>query len=145
MCCSKYPCRWSSVMPTTGAPTSAAERSVSPASTPRPPLYVGIACSRLISIEKYATVVDPGVEVIARAGVQCSRAERGYIRANRAIAAESGLIRLATPDADNYVSRSLVYRSDAGLIRLAQAHHLRRARALAGRSGPYRRRRAAKP
>src|ERR1051326_718966 len=43
-------------MATIGTPRSAAERSVSPAKTPRPPLYVGTACSRQISIEKYATV-----------------------------------------------------------------------------------------
>jgi hypothetical protein len=43
------------VTPTIVTPRSAAERSVSPARTPRPPLYVGSASSRQISIEKYAT------------------------------------------------------------------------------------------
>src|SRR5947209_4173414 len=43
---------------------SAAERSVSPASTPSPPLYVGIACSRQISMEKYATVDRAEVNVM---------------------------------------------------------------------------------
>src|SRR5437667_11305147 len=50
----KYPLRCSSVTPTIGSLRSAADRSVSPASTPNPPLYVGIAGSRQISIEKYA-------------------------------------------------------------------------------------------
>src|SRR3954469_22093195 len=56
MCCRKYPSRCSSDTPTTGAPRSAADRSVSPERMPSPPLYVGIACSRQISMEKYATV-----------------------------------------------------------------------------------------
>jgi hypothetical protein len=45
---------------------STAERSVSPARTPRPPLYVGIPCSRQISIEKYATVELIEASVIYR-------------------------------------------------------------------------------
>src|SRR5262245_15307656 len=39
-----------------GSPKSAAARNVSPANTPSPPLYVGRAVSRPISIEKYAIV-----------------------------------------------------------------------------------------
>ena len=35
-----------------GAPVSAAERKVSPASMPRPPEYVGSSLLRAISIEK---------------------------------------------------------------------------------------------
>src|SRR6185437_3235942 len=54
-------------MPTIGTPMSAAERSVSPAKTPRPPLYVGTACSRQISMEKYATVELIDTRVIRNA------------------------------------------------------------------------------
>jgi hypothetical protein len=35
---------------------SAAARTVSPANTPSPPLYVGMAFSNAISMEKYATM-----------------------------------------------------------------------------------------
>jgi hypothetical protein len=41
---------------TIGTRRSAADRIVSPASTPSPPLYVGISERRPISIEKYAIV-----------------------------------------------------------------------------------------
>jgi hypothetical protein len=46
------PLRCSSVTATIGSSRSAAARSMSPASIPRPPLYVGIAGCRAISIEK---------------------------------------------------------------------------------------------
>src|ERR1700761_9320621 len=41
-------------MATMEAPVSAAERSVSPASMPSPPEYVGRSLERAISMEKYA-------------------------------------------------------------------------------------------
>jgi hypothetical protein len=39
---------------------SAADRNVSPASTPKPPEYVGMAGLMAISIEKYATRPEEG-------------------------------------------------------------------------------------
>src|SRR5690242_6504621 len=57
-------------MPTSGNARSAADRSVSPARTPSPPLYVGIAESRAISMEKYATMVFDAETFITPLGSQ---------------------------------------------------------------------------
>jgi hypothetical protein len=46
----------SRVTATTGTPRSAAAWTKSPARTPRPPAYVGIAGWSATSIEKYATM-----------------------------------------------------------------------------------------
>src|SRR5688572_28832515 len=66
----KYPRRCTNVTPIMFTPRSAAERSVSTARTPRPPLYVGIACSRQISMEKYAMVVGTASLIRALGGVR---------------------------------------------------------------------------
>jgi hypothetical protein len=55
-------------MATIGAAVSAPERSVSPASIPNPPEYVGILGSSAISIEKYA------IRRVVRSGQGASRA-----------------------------------------------------------------------
>src|SRR5215470_13642588 len=59
----KYPWRCKSVTATMGSLRSAAARTVSPARTPSPPLYVGIPTSSAISIEKYATVLSVSMPV----------------------------------------------------------------------------------
>jgi hypothetical protein len=51
-----------------GTPPSAAERTVSPASTPSPPLYVGSASASAISIEKYAIWVAVAMGTMRNSG-----------------------------------------------------------------------------